>query len=139
MNIENLKKQIHPDANKKLTPFQVFAWYFCVSYPFFLFMISGAIALLIYFISSDNKSINLSNVGFGMLIALSSVCFSYYKVLQPEKYVRLHTDVQKSGELFLTSAISFILSSALKYAGQWWTRTAFCQRGLDFSSELLIK
>ncbi|HVW97054.1 MAG TPA: hypothetical protein VHA56_13875 [Mucilaginibacter sp.] len=120
MDIEQLKKHVHPDANSKLTRFQMIAWYICVSLPFFIFMISAGIALLIYFIGTDNKSISLSNVGFGMLIALSSVCFSYYKVIHPGNYKKLHLDVQKSGELFLTSAIAFILSSALKYA---WTVT----------------
>jgi hypothetical protein len=115
MNIEKLKKYVHPDANPNLSRFQTAAWYLCVSFPFFIFIVSAGIALFIYFAGSENKSINLSNVGFAMLIALSSVCFSYFKVLQPENYVKLHRDVQKAGELFLTSAIAFILSSALKY------------------------
>ncbi|HVX01426.1 MAG TPA: hypothetical protein VHA52_13470 [Candidatus Babeliaceae bacterium] len=118
MDIEKLKKHIHPDANTKLTRVQTIAWYLFVTYPFLIFMISAGTALLVYFTSNDNKSINLSNIGFGILIALSSVCFSYYKVLQSGNYIKLHLDTQKSGELFLTSAIAFILSSALKYA---WT------------------
>jgi uncharacterized membrane protein (DUF485 family) len=118
MNTEKLKKYVHPDANTKLTRFQVIAWYLCVIFPFFIFVIGAGLALLIYFASNDNKSINLSSIGFGMLIALASVCFSYCKVLQSDKYIRIPFDVQKSGELFLTSAIAFILSSALKYA---WT------------------
>jgi hypothetical protein len=76
------------------------------------------VALLVYFIDSDNKSISLSNIGFGMLIALSSICFSYYKILDSKTYKKIHLDVQKSGELFLASAIAFVMSSALKYA---WT------------------
>ncbi|MGY3055696.1 hypothetical protein ACVWYG_003917 [Pedobacter sp. UYEF25] len=116
MDFENLKKRIHPDANPKLTGFQTLAWYLFVSYPFFIFIISGSIALLAYFTRDDNRSISLSNVGFGMLIGLSSVCFSYHKILQTGNYIRLHLDVQKAGELFLTSAIAFVLSSALKYA-----------------------
>jgi hypothetical protein len=116
MNIERLKERIHPDSNPNLSRMQALAWYLCVVFPFFLFLISASIALLIYFISEENESTNLSNVGFGMLIALSSVCFSYHKILQTGKYIKLHFDVQKAGELFLTSAIAFILSSALKYA-----------------------
>lgn len=116
MDIEKLKKHVHPDANRNLTGLQTIVWYFCVTYPFFLFMISAGTAILIYFTSNNNKSIDLSNIGFGMLIALSSVCFSYYKVLQSHNYIKLHIDIQKSGELFLTSAVAFILSSALKYA-----------------------
>ncbi len=118
MDIEKLKKHSHPDVNPNLTCFQTIAWYLCVSFPFFIFTISAGIALLLYFIGNDNRSISLSNVGFGMLIAMSSVCFSYYKVSHPGSYIKLHFDVQKSGELFLSSAIAFILSSALKYA---WT------------------
>ena len=118
MAIENLKKHIHPDANTNLTSFQTLAWYFCILFPFIIFIFSAGIPLLVYFTDNNNRSINLSNVGFGMLIALSSVCFSYYKILESNNYIKLHKDVQKSGELFLTSAISFILSSALKYA---WT------------------
>jgi hypothetical protein len=118
MDIEKLKKYVHPDANPNLSTFQKASWYLCVSFPFYIFIISAGIALLIYFAGSENKSINLSNIGFAMLIALSSVCFSYFKVLQPENYVKLHLDVQKAGEQFLTSAIAFIMSSALKYA---WT------------------
>ncbi|MFC4209559.1 hypothetical protein ACFOWA_00110 [Pedobacter lithocola] len=116
MSIESLKKYIHPDANPNLTLLQKLSWYLCVSYPFLIFIISGSFALLIYFTRNDNTSISLSNVGFGMLIALSSVCFSYHRILQAADYIRLHHDVQKAGELFLTSAIAFILSSALKYA-----------------------
>jgi hypothetical protein len=116
LNIEKLKKRIHPDSNPKLTRLQVLVWYLCFSYPFLIFIISGSIPLFIYFSGENDESISLSNVGFGMLIALSSVCFSYHKVLQTGNYIRLHFDVQKVGELFLTSAISFILSSALKYA-----------------------
>jgi hypothetical protein len=115
-NIEKLKKRIHPDSNPNLTRLQVLGWYLCISYPFLIFIISASIPLLIYFSGENDKSISLSNVGFGMLIALSSVCFSYHKVLQTGNYIKLHFDVQKAGELFLTSAISFILSSALKYA-----------------------
>jgi hypothetical protein len=115
-NIEKLKKRIHPDSNPNLTRLQIWGWYLCISYPFLIFIISASIPLLLYFSGENDKSISLSNVGFGMLIALSSVCFSYHKVLQTGNYIKLHFDVQKAGELFLTSAISFILSSALKYA-----------------------
>lgn len=116
LNIEKLKKRVHPDANPKLTRLQVLGWYLCISFPFFIFIIGASIPLLVYFSGENVKSISLSNVGFGMLIALSSVCFSYHKILQTGNYIKLHYDVQKAGELFLTSAISFILSSALKYA-----------------------
>ncbi|RYE58604.1 MAG: hypothetical protein EOP48_03175 [Sphingobacteriales bacterium] len=115
MNFEKLKKYVHPDANPNLTSWQKLAWYLCVSYPFLIFIVSGSLALLIFFIRDNNESITLSNVGFGMLIGLSSVCFSYHKILVSADYVRLHFDVQKAGELFLTSAIAFVLSSALKY------------------------
>lgn len=56
MDIEKLKKHIHPDSNTKSTGFQKFAWYLCVA-PFFVFMISAGIALLIFFTKNDNKSI----------------------------------------------------------------------------------
>jgi|GEM_PF-2316008 len=116
MNLDKFKeKYTHPDANPNLTTFQKVAWYLCVSFPFFIFIISGSISLLIYFTENNNNSIGLSNVGFGMLIALSSVCFSYQKILVSACYKKIHFDVQKAGELFLTSAIAFVLSSALKY------------------------
>jgi hypothetical protein len=116
MDIESLKKHTHPDANPNLNRFQTWGWYICVSFPFLVFITSASIALVIYFTQDNNHSVSVSNVGFGMLIGLSSICFSYYKLLQTANYVRLHCDVQKAGELFLTSAIAFILSSALKYA-----------------------
>jgi len=132
MDIESLKKHIHPDANPKLSRPQVITWYLCVSFPFLIFTLSAGIALLIYFVDTDNKSINLSNIGFGMLIALSSVCFSYFKVLQSGNYAKLHLDVQKSGELFLTSAIAFIMSSALKYAWTVMNPESFLSKNFGF-------
>ncbi|TSJ43974.1 hypothetical protein FO440_07280 [Mucilaginibacter corticis] len=117
MEIEDLNKYIHPDANPKRSALQTLAWYL-MFFTFWLFTISSGIALFIYFSGTDNKTINLSNVGFGMLIALASVCFSYFKLLDPTKYKKIHIDVQNSGELFLASAIAFIVSSALKYS---WT------------------
>jgi hypothetical protein len=117
MNIEDLNKYMHPDANPNRTTLQTIAWY-VMFLTFLLFTISSGIALFIYFTGTDSKSINLSNIGFGMLIALASVCFSYFKLLDPAKYKKLHHDVQNSGELFLASAVAFVTSSALKYS---WT------------------
>jgi len=134
MDFEKLKKHVHPDANKNLSSAQKLVWFICVLIPFFIFTIFSGFSLLIFFASDDNKSYNISNLGFAILIGLSSVCFSYYKLLENSNYVRLHKDVQRSGEFFLISAIAFIISSALKYS---WTlhidSYAFIRAGLKAS------
>jgi hypothetical protein len=136
MDIEKLKKYIHPDANRNLSFAQTLFWYVFVLIPFFTFTISSGLAILIYFAGNDNKSYNISNIGFAILIGLSSACFSYYKLLDNGIYIRLHKDVQRSGEFFLISAIAFLISSALKFS---WTTlqpdTSWLQReGLKIMS-----
>jgi len=117
MAAKKIEDYIHPDANRKLNTIQTLLWYVCVLIPFFAFTISAGLALLFYF-ADDNKSYNISNIGFAILIGLSSSCFSYYKLLENASYNRLHKDVQRAGEFFLISAIAFLISSALKYS---WT------------------
>ncbi|GAA4090263.1 hypothetical protein [Mucilaginibacter panaciglaebae] len=113
--MRDLNKYTHPDANPNRNAFQTIAWYL-MFFTFLLFTVRPGWELFKYFSGTDKKSIDLSNIGFGMLIALASICFSYYKLLDSTKYKKLHTDVQNSGELFLASAIAFIISSALKYS-----------------------
>lgn len=121
MNIEKFEKYVHPDSNRNLNSIQVLFWWVCIFIPFFAFAIFSGFELLIYFAGDENKSYNISNLGFAILIGLSSACFSYYKLLENCNYKRLHKDVQRSGECFLISAIAFLISSALKFS---WTTLA---------------
>jgi hypothetical protein len=56
----------------------------------------------------------LLSVGFGMLIALSSICFSWVKTID-EKDSKTMTEVKTCGESFLLAAAFLIVSIALKY------------------------
>jgi len=118
MATKKLEDYIHPDANRKLSSIQTLLWYVCVLIPFFTFTISSGLALLLYFAGDDNRSYNISNVGFAILIGLTTACFSYFKLIENSQYKKLHKDIQKAGEFFLISAIAFLISSALKYS---WT------------------
>lgn len=112
----DIEKYYHPDSNRNLSIAQLLFWYICILLPFIGFAIISGYELFIYFAGDDNKSYNISNVGFAILVGLSSACFSYYKLLENCNYIRLHKDLQRSGELFLISAIAFLISSALKFS-----------------------
>lgn len=78
---------------------------------FGLFMF-GFLAIVI----ADPKKdlISFLSVSFGMLIALSSVCFSWVKTID-EKDVKSIKEIKICGESFMLTAIFLIVAIALKY------------------------
>ena len=111
-----LEKRVHPDSNRNPSRLQRTVWWFGILIPFLFFAFGAGFRLMKYFTDPSNDSIVISNYGFAILIGLTSSCFGYYKILESQKYVRLHKDIQKCGELFFSSSIAFIMSSAMKYA-----------------------
>ena len=78
----------------------------------FALFIFGFIAIVI--IDPNKDLTSLLSVSFGMLIALSSVCFSWVKTID-EKDVKSIKEVKVCGESFMLTAIFLIVAIALKY------------------------
>ena len=58
-------------------------------------------------------SINITNYGFAIMAALSSICFSYSKCVDEDQ--EKCTMLRYCGERFLHSSIQFVLASVIKY------------------------
>jgi len=80
-----------------------------ISFGFFMF---GFLAIVIADPTRDLTS--FLSISFGMLIALSSVCFSWVKTFD-EKDIKLTKDIRICGESFMLTAILLIVAIALKY------------------------
>jgi hypothetical protein len=78
----------------------------------FGFFMIGFIAIVIADPKKDLTS--FLSVSFGMLIALSSVCFSWVKTID-ERDVKSIRDIKICGESFMLTAIFLIVAIALKY------------------------
>ncbi|HBL75987.1 MAG: hypothetical protein A2W90_11260 [Bacteroidetes bacterium GWF2_42_66] len=89
---------------------------FLVILPNFFFSILGASIVIYGFKNIEEDTTNLTNYGFAILAAISSVCFSWTRGLDSTKEPLMIDRIAKAGEGSLHCAIIFLLASALKYS-----------------------
>lgn len=108
--------KLYRDARKDPLRFAV------VSFPcvLFEFIILGAI--LQHFENGKVDTTALTNIGFAIFAAVSSVCFSWLKSLDTEKEKLLIVNLRNCGEASFYAGILFVLASALKYTVIFYTR-----------------
>lgn len=75
----------------------------------------GALLILYSFLNREKDTTALTNISFAMFVTLSSVCFSYARVFDQPKQLKLVIKITKAGESSLQAAIYFVIASALKY------------------------
>jgi hypothetical protein len=71
-------------------------------------------ALLKNLVTGKVETLAATNVFFAVIAALSSICFSWLRAID-EKVVGLKKQILFIGELFLLSALLFLLASGMKY------------------------
>lgn len=92
------------------------------------------------FQDKNRDTTQVTNVGFAMAIALSSVCFSWYRTYDSKDSSKVAvTLLRDAGQDLIYTAIAFVSASASKYVvlhkeffeGSWiWFRVA-CLRGFE--------
>ncbi len=84
--------------------------------PNLLIGLVGFVIVIHELLNVKNDTTHITNYGFAILVGMASVCFSWIRALSQSENDQVINSIRKAGEMFLHSAIIFLLASALKYA-----------------------
>ena len=76
---------------------------------------------VIVFSDIKKDTISVTNIGFAMCLAISSVCFSWVKTLDIDKEKPYIDSIKRCGEVSLGIGLVFVLASAFKYFAIYMT------------------
>ncbi len=83
--------------------------------PTYILGLLGFVVVIHELLNKKNDTTNITNFGFAILVGMASVCFSWIRALSQDEPDSVAHSIRKAGEMFLHSAIIFILASSLKY------------------------
>ena len=82
-----------------------------------LFILIVVCALIAQFVVNADIDVKVTNIGFAVLIGLTSVCFSWVRTYEhPEGTAALRKKIRSVGESSLLTSIIFLLASIFKYS-----------------------
>jgi hypothetical protein len=80
------------------------------------FLMAGLFVVAYTFANPKVDTTTITNIGFAIVIAMGSTCFSYYRTFDQEQK-NAQKLIKISGERFLFVAILFLIASFTKYIG----------------------